>query len=62
MKSIITFAAAVAVNIALFSAMQWSTEAAIVPRGEVSITQLPTGADLAAFASAAERTRREAVL
>jgi hypothetical protein len=51
MKSLIAFAASLAVNAAILGALDWSAwQAQVPPAGEVLITQLD--ADLAAYASA----------
>jgi hypothetical protein len=53
MKSLIAFAASIAVNAAILGALDWSAgQAQVPPAGEVLITQLPLDADLAAYASA----------
>jgi hypothetical protein len=53
MKTLIALAASIAVNAAILGALDWSAwQAQVPPAGEVSITQLPLDADLAAYASA----------
>jgi hypothetical protein len=63
MKSLIAFAASIAVNAAILGALDWSAwQAQVPPAGEVLITQLPLDADLAAYASADEAGGRARVM
>jgi hypothetical protein len=63
MKNLIAIAASIAVNVAILGALDWSAwQAQTPPAGEVSVTQVPLEADLAAYASADDGARRRVML
>lgn len=61
MKHLIALAASVALNLAVLGALNFSALQS-APHGEVTITQLPLDADVAAFANALVVPQGRAVL
>lgn len=63
MKNLTALTASIAVNLAMFGALDFSAfQAAAPPAGEVSVTQLPMDADVSTYASTVDAVRRQTVL